>query len=127
MSIGTLIACKAGSGYAYATLFRCGITLESFGTVALAAMLGNTAERIWTTAGARLTRIETLVANTGLLLFALFVAATADGAVAFQTGQSAGTLAVIQTGDDANITNTTLPVGAVLSIATCHTALTIVA
>lgn len=127
VSTGTLIARETGSGYSHATLLGCRVTLKAFGAVALTAMLRDATQSIGSTAGARLARIETLVSNTGLILFAFLVAATTNGTVSFQTGQSTGALTVIQAGDNANVANASLSVGAILCVATGHTALSVVA
>lgn len=127
VSTGTLITRQTGSGYSHAALLGCWVTLEAFGAVALAAMLRNAAQRIGATAGARLTGIQALVADARLVLFAFLVAATADGTVSLQTGQSTGALTVIQAGDNANIAHTSLAIGAILRVATGHTALSVVA
>lgn len=127
VSTGTLIARKTGSRYSHATLFGCWITLKAFGAVALTAMLRDATQSIGSTAGARLARIQTLVSNTRLILLTFLVAATTDGTVSFQTGQSTGALTVIQAGDNANVANASLSIGAILCVATGHTALSIIA
>lgn len=127
VSTGTLIARETGSGYSHAALLGCRVTLKAFGAVALTAMLRDATQSIGSTAGARLARIQTLVSNTRLILLAFLVAATTDGTVSFQTGQSTGALAVIEAGDNANVANASLSIGAILCVATGHTALSIVA
>lgn len=90
-------------------------------------MLRDAAQGIGTAACVRIAGIQTLISNTRLILFAFLVAATANGTVSFQTGQSAGTLTVIQASNNANIASTFLAIGAILRVTTRHTALSIVA
>lgn len=127
VSTGTLIAGQAGRGHTHATLLGCWITLKALGAATCAAMLRDAAQGIGATAGARLAGIQALVANARLILLAFLVAATTDGTVSLQAGQSTGALTVIQAGNHAYIANTFLAIGAILCVATGHTALSIVA
>jgi len=86
VSTGALIAGQAGSWHTHASLFRSGITLESLWAAALATVLGNATKGIGTTTTGRLAGIQALVLNAGLILLALLVAATPDGAVTLHAG-----------------------------------------
>jgi len=90
-------------------------------------VLINAAQGIWTTTVGRLAGIQALVLNARLILLALLVAATSDGAVALDTGQSTSALTVIQTGNHTDVLQAALAIRAILAVPASNTTLSIVA